>query len=292
MTMITHHDIADLLYADSPIELDGQLYALIDHGGMAGLVKQLRRTHVQWTSLFAGSRDEGALDVAPLLILIDPNQAPFERQSMLSWICEHGTFASSILLMVSPLSMVELARRLALRLDATLPDNMDILLRYFDARVFEQLVAVLSEEQRGAFLNVAHRWWFVDRRGEIQAVDASFSAVEALEIPLNLTVQQQGALLDASEPDQGAAFLRPVASVEYANMPPELRYDFIVRHMGAARHLGIRATHELALYCLMALLNGEQFSTQAPWPTVLAEVQSGRRSLTQTVEQMEPCGVE
>lgn len=113
-----------------------------------------------------------------------------------------------------------------------------------------------------------------------------------LEIPLNLTVQQQGALLDASEPDQVAAFLRPAAPAEFANMAPEQRYDFIVRHIEAARLVGIQATHELALYCLMAMLNGEQFATQMLWPTVLAEVQSGRQSLTQAVEQMEPGGID
>jgi hypothetical protein len=287
VTMITHQDITNLPYADPSIESDGQLYALLDHGGMPGLVKQLDRTNAQWISLFAGSRDEGALEVAPLLILIDANHAPFQRQAMLNWICEHGAFASSMLFMVSPLPMAELARRLALRIDATLPDNMDIVLRYFDTRIFEQLVTVLSEEQRLAFLNVARRWWFVDRRGEIQAVDAAFAEVESDEIPLNLTVQQQGAMLDASEPDQVAAFLRPAVPVEYANLAPALRYDFIVRHMGAARLLGIHATHELALYCLMALVHGEQFATQSPWPTALNEVQSGRQSLTQAVEEME-----
>lgn len=292
MTMITHQDITNLPYADPSLELDGQLYALVDHGGMPGLVKQLDRTNAQWISLFAGSRDEGALEVAPLLILIDANQAPFQRQAMLNWLCEHGTFASSLLFMVSPLPMAELARRLALRLDATLPDNMDIVLRYFDARIFEQLVAVLSDEQKRAFLNVAHRWWFVDRRGEIQAVDAAFSGVETHEIPLDLMVQQEGAMLDASEPDQVAAFLRPVVPVEYANLAPNLRYDFIVRHMGAARRLGIQATHELALYCVMPLLHGEHFATQTPWPAVLGEVQSGKRSLTQAVELMEPSGDE
>ena len=290
MTMITHQDITNLPYADPSVQLDGQLYALVDHGGMPGLVKQLDRTNAQWISLFAGSRDEGALEVAPLLIAIDANQDAYQRQAMLNWLCEHGTFLSSLLFMVSPLPMVELARRLALRLDATLPDNMDIVLRYFDARVFEHLVAVLSEEQTRGFLNVAHRWWFVDRRGEMQAVDATFSEAETQEIPLILTVQQEGAMLDASEPDQVASFLLPVVPVEYAGLAPELRYDFIVRHMEAARILGVKATHELALYCVMPLLHGEQFATQAPWPAVLGEVQSGKRSLTQAVELMEPSG--
>jgi hypothetical protein len=109
---------------------------------------------------------------------------------------------------------------------------------------------------------------------------------------LNLSAQQEGAMLDASEPDHVAAFLQPVVPIEYADLAPELRYDFIVRHMGAARLLGISATHELALYCLMPLLHGEQFAAQVPWAAVLGEVQSGKRSLTQAVEQMEPGGDE
>ncbi|WP_035787539.1 MULTISPECIES: DUF4123 domain-containing protein [unclassified Janthinobacterium] len=285
--MITHLEISNLPFADPSIEFDGQLYALIDNGGLPGLAKQLDRTNARWISLFAGSRDEGALAVAPLLILIDGNQNPFQQQAMLNWICEHGTFTSSILFMVSQLPMAELACRLALRLDATLPDNIDIVLRYFDARVFEQLMVVLSKEQKTAFLSVADRWWFVDRRGKIQPVDAVFSEAEMHKVPLSLTVEQEGMMLDASEPDQVAAFLRPAVPVEYANMAPELRYDFIVRHMGAARMLGIYATHELALYCLMALLHGEKFSIQAPWATVLGEVKSGKSDFTLAVAQME-----
>lgn len=44
------------------------LYALVDHGAIADPTKRLTRFGVSWTSLFEGSRDEGALEVAPILV--------------------------------------------------------------------------------------------------------------------------------------------------------------------------------------------------------------------------------
>ena len=287
MKMITHHEIVNLVHTTSSAESDGKLYALVDHGGMPGLVKQLDRASVTWISLFSGSRDEGALKVAPLLILMDFNHGQAQLEKLSRWICEHGAFSSSVLFLASPLRMEDLSRRLATRLDATLPDNMDVVLRYFDARVFEQLMLVLSTEQKRAFLNVANRWWFINRRGELEVVDAAFSGTNTSEIPLSLSAYQEGALIDASEPDQVAAILQPAVPVQYASLAPELRYDFIVRQIVAARLLGIRATHELALYCSMALLHGEEFAEQDPWAASLDKIKKGMRSLTQALEEME-----
>jgi len=57
--------------------------------------------------------------------------------------------------------------------------------------------------------------------------------------------------------------------------------------MTAARLLGIEVTHELALYCALALLQGEKFATQKRWVAALQEVQIGKLSLAQAAEQIE-----
>ncbi len=263
------------------------LYGLADHAGMPGLASKLTQAKAEWVSLFDGSGEESALSVAPLLFRIEVDQSGIQHRGLVNWIGEHGSYSSSLLLLASPLPLPELARRLTVRLDAVLPQNMDIMLRFFDPRIFEQLMQVFSAEQKHTFLSVADGWWFADRRGQLQEVSAVFSEADPFEAPLMLSIAQEHALLDASEADQVANLLQSTVQDEYLTLPPPIRYDFIVRHMTAARLLGIEATHELALYCALALLQGEQFATQKRWPAALQEVQSGKLSLAQAAEQIE-----
>jgi hypothetical protein len=285
--MLTHHDIYELYRTYSAPVSGCILYGLVDHAGMSGLVKKLNQEKTEWISLFDGSKEEGALTVAPILFQIEADQSGMRHYRLLNWVCERGAYTSSILLLASPLAMPELARRLALRLEAVLPEEIEIMLRFFDPRIFEQLMVVLSEEQKQAFLSVAYCWWFVDRRGQLQDVSAVFAESDSFEVPLILTVKQEGFLLDASEPDQVAELLQSGVPDEYQSLPLSERYDFIVRHMAAARLVGIESTHELSLYCALALLHGEHFATQKNWEAALQDVQAGNLSLEQAAEQIE-----
>lgn len=287
MKILTQQDFAILQNTDPSVATDGQLFALIDHAGMPGLAKQLSKMGVQWLSLLDGSRDDGALEVAPLLFPIETDQESFRRKALLRWIGERGTFTSSMLFLVSPLSMADLARKLALRLEASLSGEMEIVLRFFDTRVFERLIAVLSDEQRHAFLGVADRWWFVDRRGELQHVSAAASPSSECDDPLVLTTMQEAALLDASEPDQVAELLRTVVPHEYDALDLAGRYDFIVRHMAAGRNYGIESTQDYALYCSLVLLYKEDFPSQPNWAAALSKLKAGTCSLTEAIEQAE-----
>lgn len=162
---------------------------------------------------------------------------------------------------------------------------MTVTLRFFDPRIFEQLVQVLGPDQRAAFLGVAHDWWFIDRRGQLQYVNAGFSEVDLLDLPLILNREQEHALLDASEPDQVANMLKERMPEAYEKLPAPERHDFFVRHMNAARNYGIHATHELCLYCGLAFLYGENFAAEEEWRPALDKVRAGNLNLTQAVIQ-------
>lgn len=259
---------------------------LIDHGGMPGLLRQLQSTSIQWLSLFAGSREEGALSVAPLLILLDTDPTQSTRRGLLKWICTKGAYSSSILMLFSTLPLDELARRLALRLDARLPDDVDVLLRYFDGRIFEQLLTILSAEQKQAFLSVACRWWYVDRRGMIKTIDAVFREADSQALPLQLTAQQEGQLIAASEPDQIAEMLSTNVPEQYRGLHPSDNHDFILRHAEQAGQIGIVATHELALYCGLALLYGDNFAVQENWIGAMEEIRLGKTTLSEAVDHV------
>ena len=80
-----------------------------------------------------------------------------------------------------------------------LPENMDIALRYFDARIFESLLTVLSDDQKLDFLNPALQWLYVNRKAELQLVDSAFANNDGLYVPLVFTEPQVDALLGAPD---------------------------------------------------------------------------------------------
>lgn len=284
--MLTRHSIYQACQAHCGPANDRFLYGLIDHAGLPGLAARLTESSSEWTSLF-DSEDPDILSVAPLLFRIGTGQDGMQQRRMVRWLVQQGTYTSSIVLMASPLALQPLADRLMARLDAVLPENMDILLRFFDPRVFEQLMVVLTAEQKQTFLSVAERWWFVDRRGLLKDVDATFCATDHFVAPLALNTVQESALIDASEPDQVAQLLQSGAPIDYETLQQCDRHDFILRHLAAARRFGVEATHELSLYCALALLYGENFAAERDWQAALQEVMQKKVSLTQAATQME-----
>lgn len=271
-------------YCSEPDALS--LYCLVDHAGMPGLHKELMRAKIEWRSLFAGTREEGALSVAPLLFNIDPRMQPAQR-GVLAWLSEQGTFASALLFVASPLAIDPLASRLALRLDARISEESDVLLRFYDPRIFEQLLNVLSALQVQEFLCCANRWWFAGRTGELHEVGAVFHLIDSFSSPLRLSAVQDFSLLDASECDQVIDQLQTVMPEQYFAIPPSQRYDFVMRQVSAARQLKIIATHELALYCAIALSIGEKFASIPGWDEILCKVSAGEVRFADAVTQID-----
>ncbi|CUI03676.1 DUF4123 domain-containing protein [Massilia antarctica] len=266
---------------------DGHLYCLADHGGMPGLQARLDMSKRPWRSLFGGRREQSSLAVAPLLFCLAAPGVGVPRQT-LDWLAQHGTYSSTIVLVESPLSIDELARRLALRLDAQISDQMDVLLRFFDPRIFEQLARILTSEQKQHFFDVGKRWWFFDHRGTLQEVETAYAEVSSFKPPLVLTAEQEFALLDASEPDQVDAQLKENIPNLYIGVPIPERHDFIRQHSAAAKRYGIVATHELTLYCATVLMYGEGFADVQPWKALLEQVRTGKVAFVDAVARIDP----
>ena len=261
------------------------LYCLADHAGMPGLHRELIRAQSEWRSLFSGTREEGALAVAPILFRIDPGTAA--QRGVLTWLSEHGTFASALLFVASSLEIDQLANRLAQRLDARISEEAEVLLRFYDPRIFEQLLKALSPSQKQEFLSCANTWWFVGRTGGLHEVSAEFQMADSFSPPLRLSANQEFALLDASENDQVIEQLKTALPDLYSALPPSERYEFVTRHVTAAQHLKISATHELALYCAVALTTGDDFASIPLWDEILCKVSAGEVSFADAVAQID-----
>jgi len=160
-------------------------------------------------------------------------------------------------------------------MQARVSEQMNVLLRYFDPRVFEALLVQLTESQRDDFLGCADCWWYLNRSGVLVRQPATFGATEGFESPLSLSATQEFALLDASEVDQVAEQLQLTVPDLYMRMGAPQRMAFLQRQIAAATTVGIEATHEVSLYCGLALLYGEDFALASPWQEILNKVRAG-----------------
>ena len=285
--ILNYQKLVKLDHALSEKSADLTLYGLVDHAGLPGLLGRLDEADIARTSIFVGRGEQEAWQVAPILFPINLKEVSSEQQQVLTWMCGQGQFSSCLMLLASPLALDPLALRLGRRLDGMLPDDMAVMLRFFDPRVFEALIKVLLPAQLTTFLGVAQHWWFVDRRGRLHMVEADFAEQDPFVAPLQLDNAQQAAMIDASEPDQVMQMLSEGVPGGFANLRPTDRYDFVLEYMEAAHENNIVATHELALFCALAMLYGEDFALKPQWRTVLLQVKDGKLSLQQAIDVVE-----
>jgi len=284
------HALHQAVVAARRLAPQGRLWALVNHAGVPGFDAQLENEGFQRESLFGEPADAAARQVAPLLFAL-PDLGDPRCQRLLVWLGDHGSFTGSLLFLWSELPAAALHARLAHRTNARLHDGEEVVLRYFDARVFEALLPVLTPAQRAAWLEPARCWWYVDRAGLLQRCDGPPGMPQAqdpLSPALQLDAAQFAALLDGTEPDQVAHLLRQRVPEHFLRVEPPARHAFVLRQMQQARSAWqLASTQDFALYCALALLHGEDFALAPVWQQALQRVKVGELTLAQATRQVE-----
>lgn len=118
---------------------------------------------MSWYSLFTGLPEEGAEDLAPLLVRVDLEQ-PMQRQWLIGLMHELGGRAQ-LLVLASLWPFPLLARHLGRCVEAS-NGGCTGLLRYYDPRLFPLLFShVLQPKQQQLWLRPAVFWSWLDRDG-------------------------------------------------------------------------------------------------------------------------------
>jgi hypothetical protein len=248
------------------------VYILLDHGGLPGLHRQLLSSSVKWVSLFDCTKEANALAVAPILILAGSDGHLQMSRFLFEWIGKNGTYTSTVLMLLSPLQIETIKHRLAVRLDVSISENMEAMLRYFDPRIFEGLMKVLTVEQATTFLSPAEKWLYANRAGNLVNIDATFNTIDEPEVPLTLTAKQEFDLIDMSESDQVLASLRESTPDLMLKLPLPIQYDFVAMNIRAARAAGLTSIPNLVLYNVVALVKGQDFMKGQIWSRLMDDV--------------------
>lgn len=259
------------------------LYFLLDHSGLPDLHSQLKKTSLKWKSLFDCTPEASALHAAPILILAGSKGHLQMPRVLCEWIGRNGTYTSTVLMLLSPLQLEPLVRRLEARLEVKLSEDIDAMLRFFDPRVFESLTKILDAEQASNFFSSAEAWQYVDRTGRLVWIASSFDANDKFLAPLVLTQQQESELLDASEVDQVLDLLRSNLSTVLAELPPSVQYGFVSQKIETARKIGICSIYKLAIYIAIPLIKGAKFIESPCWQRFLMKLKQDDLQLTEDI---------
>lgn len=210
------------------------LFALVDgalHQPALAKTKSFARPHA--IVPIGGVVARSDLSKLPFLVeLTEPSSRLIE--ALAAWAFDH----SAVTWLESRLPIASLAEALALRLEAELPQNMSVLLRFFDARVLPVLHDALNPEQYRPFFAFVTNWWYVSRQGELQALPLRRELIDAHCVftpPLRLTASQEQQLMDAAEPDAVMQILQRHDAQALAQVAPGEQYHFIKTAIERAR---------------------------------------------------------
>lgn len=200
---------------------------------------------------------------------------------------ERWRYANCFLYFESRHEQQYVARALRARTDALLPQNMPVLLRYFDSRVFDVLLNTLTEPQRNEFLSLGRHWAAPDRLGELRSIEQGDEAGRDLfSPPLTLDTAQEAALIEAGEADAMIDLLLNQNNASLLTMLPPDQHTFIGAALAATTTLRIDRLADQTAYCETALALGAGFHDRAPWVRWLPEVSAGRLRFADLLSRM------
>jgi len=263
------------------------IFALIDMAGLSHLqqapdmVAQIRKGCA--VSVLQDERPQ-ALHATPwLLPLLDGSSV---HSRLLSRTVEWALRGPAVTWIISPLSRDALAQRLRLRTEAEMPGNQPILLRHFDPRVLPEVLQVLHQPQREAFLSMGAEWLYLDRTHALQSIAlVNAEEVDPFESPWLMDDHQFAALLAASEVDQLMPELARAAPIEFMRLSAAQRVEMGRQALKLATSWHLTGLADQTTVGLLLLKLGEGFHLQPNWAPWVKEMVQRRMGLIRAIER-------
>ena len=143
--------------------VDGLLYAEI-------AADQALFRSASCVALFDGTSDEALADAGPWLV-----DCTGDRDLHRASLQRLGDSAIGCLWIVSGYAVDDLAVALRARLNVRLPNGSTALLRYYDARITDEIAVLLTPAQRASFFAPAQDW-LVERNGQLIRIHQNHGA--------------------------------------------------------------------------------------------------------------------
>lgn len=207
----------------------------------------------------------------PLLIEYASPAGP----ELLRWLSSQGRFTNALLVLHTDLPSNDLrdALRIRSRVRLETEPEPDMLLRYFDTRIFEAMLQVLPKQKMREFLSCAHVWHYLDRDGNLQSVDGAQAAAALTFFELN--TREQHRLIEASEPDAIESMLAEYMPARLEAATGAERYRMLRCAIERARVHGVCELNELAPFCVLDLTLQSGWDDTEVWRSLWPKVKDG-----------------
>jgi len=238
-------DLSSWLSGQDGTSIGLKAFALLDGAQCEGLPAKLRHlpNHASLPLFrFLGKPDLEA--VGPWLIGIGLSL----NDSGLNFSTRMAMEVPGVLWFQSPLSLPDLPGLLAPRMEAILSSGPDTYLRYYDPRVFSNLVEILKPEQ-WHFLTLAPHWHWIGHNRECctLTIPMDLEGASRFPLPLSLDESQKQAITAASMPYEVMALLQEYAPDRLDEIPVPERHATIQRSIARSRAKGLRLAHQFAM---------------------------------------------
>lgn len=238
----------------SASEDEVSLYAIVDRAQTVDidLWQRTVRKDSSGRNLFHGQPEQSAEAQAPWLFEIDPEKAGGE---FLDGSIRESIRTGAVVWLQTELDAGTLAMRLSKRMTARI-SGRNMLLRYYDARLFPTLWRVLSDDQKTTFGTFAQQWFYLNADKELETIEITAErtpATDPFNPPLLLTEEQANALLEESERHQLIEFLGKRQPDAFFALSPGDRYRHVSKHDAIAREQNITGFAERLRFCETAL---------------------------------------
>lgn len=221
-------------------------------------------------SLYAERREAPAADIGPMVLHPDAQQA--------KWLWTHAQPLHAVSWFWTEVSCEALAARLAARLDAETDDGLGFMLRYYDPRQAEPMLALMAPETVADLLAPGEAWSWVDpwhRACTVQGASADrHSQHEPVMAPPVFDETRMAAIMRLCEPG-------PLAQALQQRVPGLLAPWVRPTAHALASHLArVAAAHGLEVYAhqLSYAMDALDLHPMVhEHPVVIARVADGRR---------------
>ncbi len=260
---------------DTPQQDPGQanangVFLLIDTAQYPGIwrILQYRFRRLPWVSL---AKNPAQSELGPVLVHVTSNQT-----RTLAWFLEHTQGMHCMSWVVASVGLMELREHLRSLSRVETQEGAKYVMRYYDTRILPIWYQMLDHLQEAHALGPITSWAYMDRDGMPCTLFGHAQTVIPAVQTLKLTPAQEEALLDAALPDIVLQQLEQNGNADLAAMPQAQRYAFIADQVyKATKQYGIRSTHEIVLFCSLALGIGRNFDKLLPVAQVLQKFSIG-----------------
>lgn len=242
----------------------------------------------------------------PQIMQLGSGPAVWQLQAAWHRAVKPNRMPGAFTILCSALPAEQLLAHLQHFLAVQLPQNLSMVLALWDPAILGTLVGqssdttlhvagpVFTDEQIASLMQPITAWWYGDRSGAWHCIEPQLAAssdqpaaFQAHQQPLQLTQQQEDALVEASVPDQILYYIRlntPLLFEEHVSAYN--RYRFVRTTLKAGRILGLTGLRDLVNYTALCLIYRQRMQTDADILSLLSQVQQKHITLDEAMKLM------